>query len=69
VAFLLYFAIDRLLDWIMNRTRLRLPECWVAGLSALAVTAGAAAILPRLAGMKTGSLAGYMITTFITYKP
>jgi hypothetical protein len=62
----LYFAIERLLDWI---TRLRLPEYWVAGLSALAVTAGAAAILPRLAGMKTGSLAGYMITTFITYKP
>jgi PAS domain-containing protein len=55
VAFPLYFAIERLLDWIVNWTRLRLPEYWVAGLSALAVTAGAAAILPRLTGMNNVS--------------
>ncbi len=56
MAFPLFFAIERMLDWIMEWARLQLPEYWVAGLSSLAVTAGAAAILPRLAGMETGNV-------------
>lgn len=56
VAFLLFFAIERLLDWIMDWAHLRLPECWVAGFSALVVTAGVAAILPRLVGMKSSNV-------------
>lgn len=56
VAFLLFFAIERLLNWIMGWTHLRLPESWVAGLSALVVTAGVAAILPRLAGLRTSNV-------------
>ena len=53
-AFLLFFAIQRLLGWIMDWAHLRLAECWVEGLSALVVTAGVAVILPHLTGMKAG---------------
>ena len=56
VAFLLFFTVERSLGWIMVWAHLRLPEYWVAGLSALLVTAGAALILPRLAGMKSSNV-------------
>jgi diguanylate cyclase (GGDEF)-like protein len=54
-AFVLFFATERLVGWMLGWAPLRwYPEWWVEGLSAAVVTAAAATVLPRLPRMKAG---------------
>jgi diguanylate cyclase (GGDEF)-like protein len=47
-VFVVFFAIERVLGWMLGWAHFG----WVEGLSAVAVTAAAAAALPRLSGMR-----------------